>query len=64
MWLGAPAITHSLRLPPEVAQRYELKLRVIEGGAMEFHAERRVLVVANRTSATPDLLDAVKRYAA
>jgi len=24
---------------------------------------RRVLVVANRTAATPDLLDAVKRYA-
>ena len=26
-------------------------------------AQRRVLIVANRTAATPDLLDAVKRYA-
>src|SRR5688500_19099193 len=26
-------------------------------------SRRRVLVVANRTAATPDLLDAVKRYA-
>jgi hypothetical protein len=30
---------------------------------MEYARERRVLVVANRTAATPDLLDAVKRYA-
>ena len=30
---------------------------------MESSQSRRVLVVANRTAATPDLLDAVKRYA-
>ena len=30
---------------------------------MESPAQRRVLIVANRTAATPDLLDAVKRYA-
>lgn len=30
---------------------------------MESVSQRRVLVVANRTAATPDLLDAVKRYA-
>ena len=30
---------------------------------MESPRQRRVLVVANRTAATPDLLDAVKRYA-
>jgi hypothetical protein len=30
---------------------------------MESSESRRVLVVANRTAATPDLLDAVKRYA-
>jgi hypothetical protein len=30
---------------------------------MESLSQRRVLVVANRTAATPDLLDAVKRYA-
>ena len=30
---------------------------------MESSTKRRVLIVANRTAATPDLLDAVKRYA-
>ena len=30
---------------------------------MQSSEQRRVLVVANRTAATPDLLDAVKRYA-
>ena len=30
---------------------------------MEPPARRRVLIVANRTAATPDLLDAVTRYA-
>ena len=30
---------------------------------MQSDRRRRVLVVANRTAATPDLLDAVKRYA-
>ena len=30
---------------------------------MESSDSRRVLIVANRTAATPDLLDAVKRYA-
>ena len=30
---------------------------------MESSERRHVLVVANRTAATPDLLDAVKRYA-
>jgi hypothetical protein len=30
---------------------------------MEPSERRRVLIVANRTAATPDLLDAVKRYA-
>jgi hypothetical protein len=30
---------------------------------MESPSQRRFLVVANRTAATPDLLDAVKRYA-
>jgi hypothetical protein len=36
---------------------------MIEGEPMESPRQRRVLVVANRTAATPDLLDAVKRYA-
>jgi hypothetical protein len=36
---------------------------MIEGESMESPRQRRVLVVANRTAATPDLLDAVKRYA-
>ena len=30
---------------------------------MESRAQRRVPIVANRTAATPDLLEAVKRYA-
>jgi hypothetical protein len=30
---------------------------------MESASQRRILVVANRSAATPDLLDAVKRYA-
>jgi hypothetical protein len=30
---------------------------------MESASQRRILVVANRTAATPNLLDAVKRYA-
>ena len=35
-----------------------------EGRLMESTASRRVLVVANRTAATPELLEAVKRYRA